>query len=410
MNKILDKYVGNLVVIMAVVSYFDLFKFVFIPFSFQVYSQILTLGLMILLIILRIIYLPPNRVKMNFSIPILLLLIGSIPSMFIAQVYHNQSFIISIFANRFILFYLLYFFVHFYRINTKFVLHLIVFIGLFAVSLYYIQYTLYPKQILNIGIIEGRGTIRLFVAGMLCSQVAYFYFLNRFFKENRITYLLLSFLTLSIFVLQGTRQLIFGLAFLTLINLLFAKRIKSRFLITLTLSVAIVAVYFVFREIFIELTQVSSSQMQQMGEGIRLKAARYFLTDFMPSSWAYIFGNSEAGPGSIYGQRQFILALNYGYYITDLGILGDYITYGLVFVIAGLFMLIKALRFRINNSLIYLKFYILSQCFTIITGKGIFGGVDIIMLLILYVFDVYRSETLSNSLTLDNHDEVKLTS
>jgi hypothetical protein len=73
-------------------------------------------------------------------------------------------------------------------------------------------------------------------------------------------------------------------------------------------------------------------------------------------------------------------------------------------------MLIKALRFRINNSLIYLKFYILSQCFTIITGKGIFGGVDIIMLLILYVFDVYRSETLSNSLTLDNHDEVKLTS
>jgi hypothetical protein len=40
----------------------------------------------------------------------------------------------------------------------------------------------------------------------------------------------------------------------------------------------------------------------------------------------------------------------------------------------------------------YLKYYIAMQSFTLLTGKGILGGVDIILLLILYIFDTERNK------------------
>jgi len=116
----------------------------------------------------------------------------------------------------------------------------------------------------------------------------------------------------------------------------------------------------------------------------------------MPSKWAYIFGNSCSGPGSPYNQRSILYQLQ-GYFITDIGIIGDYIKYGIVFVLAGIFLLLKAIFFKTTLEFQFLKYYIFSQCFTLLTGYGIFGGVDIILLLILYIFDIQRAESISMS-------------
>jgi energy-coupling factor transporter transmembrane protein EcfT len=263
-------------------------------------------------------------------------------------------------------------------------------------------------MIMNINVIEGRATIRLFVGGMICAQAAYFYFLNQFFAKNNTRYLVLSLLTLSIFILQGTRQLIFALIFLTLIYLLFSRRIKSRFLIALIFSLAVVSFFLIFREIFVELTKVSSSQMQNLSGGIRIKAARFYLTNFMPNAWAYIFGNSNSGLGSAYDQQIFLYAFKYGFYTSDIGILGDYVKYGIVFTIAGLVMLIKAICFKISDKYSFLKYYIFSQCFTLITGYGIFGGVDIVMVLSLYIFDVDRAAILFTKNREKNNQDISL--
>jgi hypothetical protein len=394
MNRRLDQYIGNFVVLLAVVSYFQLLRFNAIPFSIRIGSQLVVVALIIVLIIFRIIYHPEVKIRMNFATPVLLMILGSIPSYFIAKSYQNQDFIITVFASRLIGFYLVYFFAHLYKVSIKFILQVIIIVGLVAVGLYFLQLSYYPKVILDIGMIKGRGTIRLFVGGMLCTQAAYFYFLNQFFSKNKLTYLFLSLLCLSIFILQGTRQLIFGLAFLTLINLLFTKRIQSRFLITLILSMAVISVFLVFREIFGEIYKVSANQAQYMGNGIRIKAARFFLTSFMPNKWAYLFGNGDSGLGSLYDQKIMLYALKYGFYIADIGILGDYIKYGVVFILAAIYMLVKVLTIKVGPEVQFLKYYILSQCFTLVAGNGIFGGADIVLILILYVFDVNRAEIL----------------
>jgi hypothetical protein len=204
--------------------------------------------------------------------------------------------------------------------------------------------------------------------------------------------MLLGLASLSIFILQGTRQLIFALIFLTMVYILFTKKVRSKILISLLFSIALAAVFFAFQDIFFELTRISSSQAQNISGGIRLRAIKYFLTDFMPSAWAYLFGNGDPGMNSLYSQKMSFLVFKYGFYLSDIGIIGDYVRYGLIFTLAGLAMIVKSVRFKISSDYSYLKYYILSQCFTFFTGYGIFGGVDIFIMLILYVFDMDRSK------------------
>jgi hypothetical protein len=404
MNKAFDRHISNIVFILSVLSYFQFFSFTFIPFTYRIVSQIFFCALMLLLIIVKIIYMHENGIKMNFATPLLFLILGSFPCYFIAKAYHNQNFAFSFFANRLIWFYLLYFFAHFYKIRPKLILGLIICIGLFSVFLYYLQLAVYPKILMDINIIKGRGTIRLFVGGMICAQMAYFYFLSQFFAKNNLFYLFLCLLILSIYILQGTRIFIFAFAFLTFINLLFSKRIRSKFLMAFVLSLAIFSLFFIFREIFTEINRVSNSQVQYLAGGVRLKAARFYLTTFMPHPWAYIFGNSAPGFGSAYSLQMDLYAYKYGFYLADIGLLGDYIKYGLIFTLAGIALLIKVLRFKISDKYSFLKYYIFSQCMTLITGFGIFGGADIVLILILYIFDVNRTDNIQTLISTNKED------
>ena len=77
--------------------------------------------------------------------------------------------------------------------------------------------------------------------------------------------------------------------------------------------------------------------------------------------------------------------------------LGDYIKYGVVFIIAGMYMLAKSLLFKVSPEYRYMKYYILMQGFTLATGYGILGGVDVVILLILYMFDLDRANRLKGN-------------
>jgi len=380
-----------LILVLIVFSYFEFFKFKAIPNTIKYLASLVMLGVMLVFIILNILYSRGKPVKMNFSSILIILVLSAIPSIFVAYTYHGQSFVMSVFANSILLYYLLYFFVHFYKIPIKFILSLLIGIGLFAVLLYYAQYFTYPKMFLDITHMQGRGTVRLFVAGMLCTQLAYFFFLNRFLKNRTLLDIIIAMLCLSIFVLQGTRQHLFSLLFLTIVNIILARQVKSKMLILFFVFLGAVALFFVFREIINELTRVSTSQAQDLGGGIRIKAARFYLTTFQPGTMSYLFGNSAAAPGTKYTFNMAYYTMKYGFYVSDLGVLGDYIKYGVVFTITGLIFLARSILFKVGIEYSYLKYYIASQCFTLIAGYGILGGVDILIVLIVYIFDVDRS-------------------
>lgn len=392
MNKIFDRYFGSFIVILVVIGYFQLFRLSAFPYSVRALSSVAAVALLTVLIIIRVIYFKDTYIKMHFKGYIILLLLSSIPSYFIAYSYHKQDFIFSVYANRALLFYLLYFFLHLYKVPVKDIFRIIIVTGIFAVLLYYVQLALYPKFIMEVVSMESRGTLRLFVAGMICTIFAYFYFLNRYFESLSYKDLFFSLLCLSVFILQGTRQIIFATAFLTLVNLIISRRVQSKFLMLVLISMASFAMFLAFREIFVEIVNVSSRQSQHFESDIRIRAATFFLTDFMPSKIAYIFGNGNSDAGTPYDLKMGYYAIKYKFFQSDIGIIGDYVKYGIVFTLTGLLLLFRALTFKIPSRYLFMKFYIATQCFTLLTGKGLIGGTDIIIVMILYLFDTARDE------------------
>jgi len=169
------------------------------------------------------------------------------------------------------------------------------------------------------------------------------------------------------------------------------------------MSLAFVAVFLIFREIFIQINQVSKSQAVDFSEGIRIKAAKFFLMDFMPNGWTYIFGNGVPGPGSIYSQNIGLYAVRDGYNLSDIGIFGDYFKYGVFFVIGGIMMLWKVSFFKVSPGYQFLKYYVFMQCFTMIAGAGVLAGVDIVIIMILYVYDIHRSQVVNEQLQANNN-------
>ncbi len=332
-----------------------------------------------------------KQIELNFKTPIVLLLTGWILSMVVCQLYHGQNYVISLFATRLIFNYTFYFFLHTFRFDKELIIKSIIIIGVVALGVYFIQYTIYPTRILSTRMSIDRGTIRLFVPGLNAAIIIFFIYINQFFEKRKILPLIIAMICYSAFILQATRQIIFGIALLTVINIFISQQIRSRGLIIFLLGIGVVSVVFAFQELFLSMIELSQSQSSE-GETTRTKTIRFFMTEFQTDFITYIFGNGEGHPASSYGRTMDMYKLAYNRYLNDIGILGDYVRYGVLFVIGGLMLMIKSFYIKVQPGMQVFKYYFAFLLLTSITSKGVFGTADVIMVMTLYVLDVSKYE------------------
>jgi hypothetical protein len=158
--------------------------------------------------------------------------------------------------------------------------------------------------------------------------------------------------------------------------------------------VAIVPVYFLFQDIINSMFDVTVSQSQSAGSNVRVKAARFFLADFNKNNWAYLIGNGAPGKSG-YGLRMSGIAERFGYYRSDLGLIGEYTQYGVLFVIGVFVIFYRSLSSRLPESLMFIKYNFLGILITLVTGGGAFGSNSINILtncMLLYMIDMYLNE------------------
>jgi len=379
-------------ILFVVLGYYQFIKFTLVPRPARILSEFAAIIVIILFLLIKQAYYSEKEAPKNFIFPISLFIISMFLSTIVTNFYHNQSYLLSIWISRGIFFYFLYFLLHAYKFEKKQLEKIIINIGLITIGLYYIQTILYPMQLFDVRMTIDRGTLRLFIPSMGFTIIAYFYYLNKFFKNNKPVDIIIALLCYSIFILQATRQLIASLALLTIINLFRSKQVKSRFFLVIFILIGMVAMFFIFFELFMEMFSVSHEQTGGETESPRIKAIRYFLSEFFPSDLAYILGNGEGHQASPYGMKLLGLQLLRGYYLSDIGLIGDYVRYGAVFVLAAFIMLFKLIAIKIDPEYEYLRYYVFLQLFTIVTGKGIFGVPDLVIILIAYMFDLGNCE------------------
>lgn len=377
-----------------------LFLFIIILFSIELYnltflgdsvSMLNMVGIVLLIpiIILHGVYDDSVRFKSGFTFFIILILISVPTSIYIAMTQHNQSIGLSILGERHIFYYLAYFAFHAIKARPKDIVRLFMVFGILFIALYLIQTLLYPFKLFNTRMFYDRGTLRIFLSGMSLMVVVYFYTLQKFLELNKFKYLFFNLLALSVMVLIGSRSLLFVVLLVTIINLILSKRIKSRVLIYILSIAGLVVIFFLFQSIFTQLLEASKETKDSGASNIRIKAIRFYFRNMFPNGLSYIFGNGVGSRSSDLAQRMTEYSTNYGYFLSDIGIIGNYINYGAFFVIGVIGLIIKVLVTKIQESFMFLKYFILSLFLTLPTGGG-FTGSELIVLacLCMYLIDV----------------------
>ena len=385
----------NIIIWGIIISSLSVFTIKFIPASLR--DAIQAAGIMAILF-LNAVYLVysrhTNQMKKYFNTEINLFLLSVFFSMFIAYAYHNQGFTTTLIVQRFMYFYFFYYLLHYLQPKAIELERIIVYLGIIYSIIYILQYIAYPIILLDTRIGVERGTIRIFFPGATYMFVAYFIILQQYFTFNRFRYLLLLLLFFTVGgILQGTRQSLAMMVLLTGANILFSKRIKSKIGIIAISLVGVGAIFFIFQDIFIQMFNVSKQQSQNASQNIRVLAATFFLTDFMPAKIAYIFGNGQDSLNAAFGVKVNYYKTFYGFYQSDVGLIGDYSKFGLLYVAAQLSIMFRIIFGKIHKNLAYLKYFMVSVGLTMFVGQGMFSAASGIVagIIMLYLIDYYNN-------------------
>lgn len=356
----------------------------------QKVAEFAGIGTILVMLILNFVYAEPRpRVPSNFKWPVLMILFSVFVSMLMAYSFRNQGFSQSLFAARAIYFYLFYFLLHQLRLSTKELENLFIALGILYILLYLAQVIVYPKIIYDAYLREDRGTIRLYLAGANYMAAAFFIGVQYFLRTNKLKYLLFILVIFSMFIMNGGRQTLAIMSFVFVLFLVFDRRVKSKLFLGFLGVVGAVSLFFLFQHIFQALILQSQNDASLGDEYIRIKAARFYLTEFNKSPLAYITGNGAFHQDSNYGKEIVHNSLVHQFYLGDIGLIGNYVVYGAFFILGVLTICFRSLRKRILPDHTYIKYMFVAIMLSLLTG-GAFAHPDFIVFICcaLYIVDV----------------------
>ncbi len=330
----------------------------------------------------------PKILKMHYSPYIIIILLSLLPSMMMAAYNYDQSLISSLYEQRDIYYYMLYFLLHRMNVRPKFLEKLILYISIIYLLFYLLQYIMYPRIIFDVSIKESRDTLRIALPGAGFALVNYFLCLHKAFRSKYWSLLLINILTFIVFILLGGRQVVFMLIFVTILYVLLSKYVRSKLFIIILGVLGVVSLFFAFENIFLSLVHDTQKTQQAGTENIRLIGINYLLHNAFPNNISYIFGNGTPNINSPYGQFMHILKESKGIFISDIGMFGVYVYYGAFFVIASFAIIFKTFSLKIRKDRIYLKYYFITVLQATMTGIGFIQS-DFIVLycILLYLMD-----------------------
>lgn len=345
--------------------------------------------LIVVLLVINFIYDNTPRIKKHFTIEVTLILTAVVLSTFGAYLFHDQPFAVTIVVQRYMYFFLLYFLLHQLKPSINDVLKMIVFIGMIHAAIYVASYVLYPNVLVHSKVAEARGTVRIFFPGLIYVFLSLFLSVYLFFSTKNRIYLLIAFVGILITILLGTRQVLVTIVFLLFMYILISKKVTSKFAVFTLVILSLIPLYFIFQDIFISLVEVSKAQSQQQKEDVRLRAIKFFIFDFFPNKISYLTGNGEPSSNSIFGIKVNQIKKFMGFYQGDVGLVGDFSKFGLLFVIAQLMAIFRIITWKLEERLWFIKLLMWSTLITLVTG-GSLAQDGAALCLMFYLIDAHE--------------------
>ncbi|MFO7924699.1 MAG: hypothetical protein R6U58_13505 [Bacteroidales bacterium] len=340
-------------------------------------------------------------VKKHFSVAVILLLSGVMISSLGAVYFNNQSWGITLYQQRHMYAFLFYFLLFYLAPRPQWIIDLLFYFGIAGGVIFIVQYLLYPTLITDAKIFLDRGTIRMNLPGTYFMHIGFFLSVDRFFTTKKMKYGAGAMLLFLVAVLSGFRSILALYILLSTGYLLANRQVKNKVLLFSLYSVIVISGFFAFHSIIMEMKESAEREGSQGTSYIRVRAADYFMSMNDNKKSAYIIGNGEPTERSAYGRRLAMISLRYGYYLSDIGIVGLFFKYGLLTSLMVLYIIFKVLFAKTDKRTVFIKLFFLFQLlliFNSITSFEILSGIVAISMM-LYLVDtgtgIRRSDNLS---------------
>lgn len=333
-------------------------------FSNRIYGALELISILILIAITLDASLKNKKIGGIFKNNIFLFIALPFISSIGAFLYHDQSFWLSFYTLRYTFLWLLYYVLHIYNIPIKKILNILVIIGIGWAFLNIIQQLTYPYYWFSSR--EDTYETSIFRAGVYRfmpyrHHYGYFillFFFNRFLKFGNIKFLYFTLFALCGFYFFGTRQFL-AVAILSIgFMILFHKSGRQSLALFSFFLFVSIGIYFQ-DQIFGKFIQLSKEEINE--DNIRLFSLDFYLNQYWPKEWfARVIGNGknhlEIGK---YAKEILYYNQELKLYRSDVGIIGTYNIYGLLYVVNILWYNIKGLNnkyYLSNNKYIQLVF------------------------------------------------------
>lgn len=290
-----------------------------------------------------------------------------------ALLYHHQSFGLSVLVLRTNFYWLLYFVLHIFNIPKKKIINLMLFIGAVWIFITIAQQFTYPHYYFfsrddNEQSIFRAGVYRYMVVGHQYGDFVLFYFFYNFLIGRKFQHLAFVFFGLLGLYFYGTRQFALSAVICLAISALLVKGMHRIYMI-IFLGIAAAVVFYFKDQLFGQYVEMTEDQLKY-GDDIRLLSANFFLTEYWPSKLARLIGNGTAYASSLYGREIVKINVYFHFYRSDVGIIGAYNQFGLLYALNILWVNIKGLTgkyFTYENN--YMRLFFLNALILIVLSE-----------------------------------------
>ena len=304
----------------------------------------------------------------HFRTEVLLLMFLQFPSMINSWFYFGQSFIQSFSVDLAAFSYITYFMLHRYQVEERTILKAILFMALLIVGIQLFQQISYPncwfgiyneeRQAIMTELAEQRNGLwrfRMHINGFYTCPILFaaWIWLQRKFDSR--TMIVCCLLLVSVY-LTLTKQVMVACIFAVFMSSLIGEQKNKKAALLLGL-LFIVGLYEYYDVLFSSLSEQTKEDSTE--DNIRLFSATYFWEESLKSPLTFLFGYGAHHPESGLGDLMSHLNTDYGFYIGDVGFIGQIYQKGLFYVLTAYWLFYK-IYFRFKKQLpLYVKMMVL---------------------------------------------------
>lgn len=296
-------------------------------------------------------------------------------------------------SHSFILFYFLF---HYFGIREKPIMVLITIFCLIVLAIQVVQQFTFPIAFFGLrslddpavnhvmDLVDVRNGLYRFRIVFLFAMVAIFYYWQRIQEEFRTVSMLLFILSAVSIYLFLTRQLMISVYAMIFFSMFLVRGFKAKLWILGLLGILLIGIVGYGDLLFEELMESVNDDANE--DNIRVSSALYFLGGIFRNPVTIFFGN---------GSPDYLptIGMNKGYWITDVGLIGEAFTYGVVYVICFYRLLFRIFRRRKQIPL-YVKLFVMTSTVMSIMIFPITNWISaLIWAVLLYISDLHINKS-----------------